>query len=119
MAVEKNGQMATPLRPCLSFRIRLLGDMLLLRDCLGFISLYIILLSSKFNSSTFFVSACKSARIRYGKFYTNGTCYFDEMMKAYINIKNNSSLHTHQALNKRIWLMKRESGRPHISLFFW
>ena len=29
-------------------------------------------------------------------------------MKAYINIKNNSNLHTHQTLNKRIWLMKRE-----------
>ena len=32
-------------------------------------------------------------------------------MKAYINIKNNSNLHTHQTLNKRIWLMKRENGR--------
>ena len=32
------------------------------------------------------------------------------MMKAYINIKNNSNLHTHQTLNKRKWLMKRESG---------
>ena len=32
-------------------------------------------------------------------------------MKAYINIKNNSNLHTHQTLNKRIGLMKRESGR--------
>ena len=31
------------------------------------------------------------------------------MMKAYINIKNNSNLHTHQTLNKSIWLMKRES----------
>ena len=31
------------------------------------------------------------------------------MMKAYINIKNNSDLHSHQTLNKRIWLMKRES----------
>lgn len=30
------------------------------------------------------------------------------MMKAYINIKNNSNLHTHQTLNKSIWLMKRE-----------
>ena len=30
-------------------------------------------------------------------------------MKAYINIKNNSNLHTHQTLNKSIWLMKRES----------
>ena len=32
------------------------------------------------------------------------------MMKAYINIKNNSNLHTHQTLNKSIWLMKRENG---------
>lgn len=31
-------------------------------------------------------------------------------MKAYINVKNNSGLHTHQTLNKRKWLMKRESG---------
>ena len=31
------------------------------------------------------------------------------MMKVYINIKNNSNLHTHQTLNKRKWLMKRES----------
>ena len=29
-------------------------------------------------------------------------------MKVYINIKNNSGLHPHQTLNKRIWLMKRE-----------
>ena len=29
-------------------------------------------------------------------------------MKVYINIKNNSNLHAHQTLNKRIWLMKRE-----------
>ena len=33
------------------------------------------------------------------------------MMKAYINIKNDSDLHSHQTLNKSIWLMKRESGR--------
>ena len=32
-------------------------------------------------------------------------------MKAYKNIKNNSNLHTHQTLNKSIWLMKRVSGR--------
>ena len=32
-------------------------------------------------------------------------------MKAYINIKNNNNLHTHQTLNKSIWLMKRVSGR--------
>ena len=30
------------------------------------------------------------------------------MMKAYINIKNDSELHSHQTLNKWIWLMKRE-----------
>ena len=30
-------------------------------------------------------------------------------MKVYINIKNNSNLHPHQTLNKRIWLMKREN----------
>ena len=38
-------------------------------------------------------------------------------MKAYINIKNNSNLHTHQTLNKSIWLMKRESGRNPIHHF--
>ena len=32
------------------------------------------------------------------------------MMKSYINRKNNIGLHPHQTLNKRIWLMKRESG---------
>ena len=32
------------------------------------------------------------------------------MMKVYINIKNDSGLHPHRTLNKRIWLMKRESG---------
>ena len=31
-------------------------------------------------------------------------------MKVYINIKNNSGLHIHRTLNKRKWLMKRESG---------
>lgn len=35
-------------------------------------------------------------------------------MKAYINIKNYSDLHSHQTLNKRIWLMKRE--RKHNSI---
>jgi hypothetical protein len=30
------------------------------------------------------------------------------MMKVSINIKNDSGLHLHQTLNKRIWLMKRE-----------
>ena len=39
------------------------------------------------------------------------------MMKAYINIKNNSNLHTHQTLNKSIWLMKRESGHSPIHHF--
>lgn len=38
-------------------------------------------------------------------------------MKAYINIKNNSNLHIHQTFNKRIWLMKRESGRSPIHHF--
>ena len=38
-------------------------------------------------------------------------------MKAYINVKNNSNLHTHQTLNKRIRLMKRESGRSPIHHF--
>ena len=38
-------------------------------------------------------------------------------MKAYINIKNDSYLHSHQTLNKRIWLMKRESGRNPIHHF--
>lgn len=32
-------------------------------------------------------------------------------MKVSINIKNDSGLHSHQTLNKRIWLMKRENGR--------
>ena len=32
------------------------------------------------------------------------------MMKVSINIKNSSNLHTHQTLNKSIWLMKRESN---------
>ena len=39
-------------------------------------------------------------------------------MKAYINVKNNSNLHTHQTLNKRIRLMKRESGRSPTHLSF-
>ena len=30
-------------------------------------------------------------------------------MKAYINIKNDSGVHPHQTLNKRKWMMKRES----------
>ena len=38
-------------------------------------------------------------------------------MKRYINIKNNSDLHSHQTLNKRKWLMKRESGRNLIHHF--
>ena len=43
-------------------------------------------------------------------------------MKAYINIKNDSNLHTHQTLNKRIGLMKRESGHNlthHFSFGEW
>lgn len=39
------------------------------------------------------------------------------MMKVSINIKNNSGLHPHQTLNKRKWLMKRESGRSPIHHF--
>ena len=39
------------------------------------------------------------------------------MMKAYINIKNNSNLHTHQTLNKSIWLMKRERQHNTIHHF--
>ena len=38
-------------------------------------------------------------------------------MKVYINIKNNSNLHTHQTLNKRIWLMKRERQHNTIHHF--
>lgn len=43
--------------------------------------------------------------------------YFDELMKVYINIKNNSGLPPHQTLNKRIWLMKRENGHSLIHRF--
>ena len=39
------------------------------------------------------------------------------MMKVYINRKNNSNLHTHQTLNKRIWLMKRERQHNTIHHF--
>ena len=39
-------------------------------------------------------------------------------MKVSINIKNSSNLHTHQTLNKRKWLMKRESGRSPTHLSF-
>ena len=39
------------------------------------------------------------------------------MMKAYINIKNNSNLHAHQTLNKRNWLMKRERQHNAIHHF--
>ena len=39
------------------------------------------------------------------------------MMKAYINIKNNSGLHSHQTLNKRNWLMKRERQHNAIHYF--
>ena len=38
-------------------------------------------------------------------------------MKLYINRKNNSNLHTHQTLNKRIWLMKRERQHNTIHHF--
>lgn len=38
-------------------------------------------------------------------------------MKAYINIKNDSYLHSHQTLNKRIWLMKRERQHNAIHHF--
>ncbi len=34
-------------------------------------------------------------------------------MKAYINNKKDSNLYLHQPFNKRIWLMKRESGVLH------
>ncbi|WP_277233485.1 hypothetical protein [Phocaeicola salanitronis] len=39
------------------------------------------------------------------------------MMKAYINIKNDSHLHAHQTLNKRIGLMKRERQHNAIHHF--
>ena len=99
-----------------SFRICLLGDMLLLRDCLGCILQYIRLLSVHFNTSTFLWLPASPPEIRYIN-YTNGTCYFDEMMKACINIKNNSGLHPHQTLNKRMWLMKREKGHSFTHRF--
>ena len=38
-------------------------------------------------------------------------------MKVSINIKNNSDLHTHQTLNKSIWLMKRERQHNAIHHF--
>ena len=38
-------------------------------------------------------------------------------MKAYINIKNDSDLHSHQTLNKWIWLMKREGKHNAIHHF--
>lgn len=38
-------------------------------------------------------------------------------MKVSINIKNNSNLHPHQTLNKRIWLMKRERQHNAIHHF--
>ena len=38
-------------------------------------------------------------------------------MKKYINIKNSSNLYTHQTLNKRIWLMKRERQHNAIHHF--
>ena len=39
------------------------------------------------------------------------------MMKAYKNIKDNKNLHTHQTLNKSIWLMKRERQHNTIHHF--
>jgi len=39
------------------------------------------------------------------------------MMKAYINIKNDSCLHSHQIFNKWIWLMKRERQHNTIHHF--
>lgn len=103
------GKTVIPLRPCFSFRICLLGDMLLLRDCLGCILQYIRILSVHFNSSTFLWLPASPPEYGMAN-YTNITCNFDEMMKRYINIKNNSNLHLHQTLNKRIGLMKREHG---------
>ena len=55
---------------------------------------------------------CKSAE------YGTATCmssiyYFDELMKVYINIKNNRWLHPHQTLNKWKWMMKREAYTTH------
>ena len=38
-------------------------------------------------------------------------------MKAYINIKNDSDLHSHQIFNKWIWLMKRERQHNTIHHF--
>ena len=38
-------------------------------------------------------------------------------MKAYINIKNDSHLHSHQIFNKWIWLMKREGKHNAIHHF--
>ena len=38
-------------------------------------------------------------------------------MKAYINIKNDSDLHSHQIFNKWIWLMKREGKYKAIHHF--
>ena len=57
---------------------------------------YIIFASQQFNTFGF---VCKSAE------YGTATCmsgiyYFDELMKVYINIKNNRWLHPHQTLNK-------------------
>ena len=103
------GKTVIPLRPCFSFRICLLGDMLLLRDCLGCILQYIRMLSVHFNSSTFLWLPASPPEYGMAN-YTNITCYFGEMMKRYINIKNNSNLYPHQTLNKRIGLMKREHG---------
>ena len=67
------------------------------------------MLSSLLNNST--LSDLPESLPEYGTVICmSGIYYFDELMKVYINVKNNSGLHPHQTLNKRIWLMKRENG---------
>ena len=73
----------------------------------------IVLTPQQFNT---FRPACKSAGIRHVN-CMSGIYYFDELMKVYISIKNNSGLHPHQTLNKRIWLIKRENGHSLIHRF--
>lgn len=68
--------------------------------------LCVIFSHQQFNT---FGLVCKSAE------YGTATCmsgiyYFDESMKVYINIKDIRGLHSNQAFNKRVWLMKRKSG---------
>ena len=50
----KRRSIGTPLRTCFSFHIRLLDDMLLLRDCLEYILHHISMLSIRVNNSTLF-----------------------------------------------------------------